>query len=970
MSATATDADKAVVHRALQMIAGACDGAGTRDGTGFGKFDVKAGKELAFSPEIPEDRLYQAAQLANKYRRQLPGYMAEAVDEIADRLEQPQSTEPPFDILAVPWSEPKVIATRRGEKRVREWFVTGQSFWEEWRKGTLKAAGYSVSKYGGQWKLTEWRNVDGGQTETNKRHAEALEKEQDMERHAASYEPALKGASAQRFADLESKLLPFQSTHVKRLVNALESFSGAVDTSDTGTGKTFTALAAVTAMGMRAFVVSPKSVLPSWGKAAEHFGIDLQGAINYEKLRTGKTEFGRYVPQGKGKKFVYDEEALDPEEVVIVFDECFPGWTPVNVKHYGPVPIAKVLPGMAVETPLGWRVVNKVHELGQRSEFIIITDESGAWITCTPEHKILTDCGYKKAANLSTTDYLYRHETIEALFPLRKTFHGEDPVSVEAQTLLLSELSEQEREQYASVQEAGFREYEAQHAERWGVAAGRAKANEYRESLEAKLRAAKNIRDAQTNRTQAANPRWKRNDADQTAIGIIVNLGAEMGRRVLRIFRCAWAIGQSLAAYARGLGPSSVASCRGNRREYARRKEERDRRAERRDSRTNWLANDSLHERSTCRFLGFRGRKTNYTKRRVVSVEKVSRPLETVYDLTIEGVHCYIASGVVVSNCHRMKDYKTLNCGLGIAAIEQDYTVLALSATAADNPLQMKFVATLTGLVRHAKMFFGWLTQNGCQRGRFGMEFVGGRQILTRLHSQIFPAHGSRIRIVELGDAFPETKIIAEAYDMNGAREEIAEIYREMHRELAQLQARKEEDKNAENHLTVMLRARQKVELLKVPTICQMAEDGVAEGMSVVVILNFADSLAAVSSRLKTLNLIHGGQDDGHRELIRARFDEDKENLIVMNIRAGGVGISLHGTRESRPRLVLISPTFSGQDLKQAFGRAWRAGGARSIQKVLFAAGTIEEEACDRVREKIARIDTLNGDELETALRF
>jgi hypothetical protein len=628
--------DKVAIHRALQMVAGACDGASTLDGHGFSKFDVHRGKAWAYSPEIPDAELFAAAQMANKYRGQLPDYMAEQVHEIAQRLSEAPARV--FDIEAVPWSEPKIIPTRAGPKQIREWFIEGEEFWVEWRKGKLKADGYSVSKFKGQWKLTEWRQPDGEQTPTNKRNAEKLERIEKQETHAAGFEPELTGAVRARFEQIAAKLLPYQIAHVKRLIIALLNFLGAVDASDTGTGKTYSALAAVAALGMKAFVICPKSVIPSWGKAARHFGMKI-AAINYEKLRTGKTEFGRYVGDEKKRSFRFETLVLDPDEWVLIFDEC-----------------------------------------------------------------------------------------------------------------------------------------------------------------------------------------------------------------------------------------------------------------------------------------------------------------------------------------HRMKDYKTLNCGLGIAAIEQKFQVLALSATAADNPMQMKFIALLTKLIWNARQFFGWMTQNGCQKGRFGMEFVGGREHLSRIHAQVFPSHGSRIRISELGDQFPETKIIAEAYDMNGAREEIQAIYDTMHRELAQLDERQKDD--GESHLTVMLRARQKVELLKVPTICQMAEDGMAEGMAVIVIVNFEDSLTAIASRLRTTNVIHGGQDPENREMIRERFDSDKENIIVMNIRAGGVGISLHGTRDSRTRLSLISPTFSGQDLKQAFGRPWRAGGAFSIQKVLFAAGTIEEEACEKVRDKITRIDALNGDELETALRF
>src|SRR5215469_733606 len=122
---------------------------------------------------------------------------------------------------------------------------------------------------------------------------------------------------------------------------------------------------------------------------------------------------------------------------------------------------------------------------------------------------------------------------------------------------------------------------------------------------------------------------------------------------------------------------------------------------------------------------------------------------------------------IMFDDCHKMKDPKTWNCLMGVQALQQHYRVLGASATAADNPMQMKFVALLTGLIWHPSHFFEWMRQNGVRRGHFGMEFRGGQNVLRRIHSQIYPARGVRLRIAELGDRFPTTRIMPEAYDMN-----------------------------------------------------------------------------------------------------------------------------------------------------------------------------------------------------------
>ena len=326
---------------------------------------------------------------------------------------------------------------------------------------------------------------------------------------------------------------------------------------------------------------------------------------------------------------------------------------------------------------------------------------------------------------------------------------------------------------------------------------------------------------------------------------------------------------------------------------------------------------------------------------------------------------------ICFDDCHKMKDWKTWNCAMGVAAMQQNYCVLGASATAADNPMQMKFVALLTGLIRRADEFFGWMQQHGVRKGKWGMEFVGGRDVLTQIHHAIFPSRGSRIRVADLGDRFPSTEIIAEAYDMDDTEADtgmsIADVYAAMHREIAKLEASERKDKGA-CILTEQLRARQRIELLKVPTLEAMANDAIEEGMSVVVILNFEDSVQALSKRLGTPNTITGKDKPGARQRLIDRFNADDEDRIVMNIRCGGVGITLKRKPTSTPTLVLISPSYSGIDLKQALGRCHRAGGSRSIQKIVFAAGTIEEKACSKVRRKIARIDLINDAEMTSLL--
>ncbi len=164
------------------------------------------------------------------------------------------------------------------------------------------------------------------------------------------------------------------------------------------------------------------------------------------------------------------------------------------------------------------------------------------------------------------------------------------------------------------------------------------------------------------------------------------------------------------------------------------------------------------------------------------------------------------------------------------AAARQGYGMLMLGATSCSNPTEMKALGYALGLHR-GKDWWGWCLKNGCDRGRFGgLDFNNDAGTLKYLHDAIYEdredrgdntpwrAKGSRIRVKDLGDLFPETLIMADSYDVTDPAS-VNSAYETMADELKKLDAAKEDD-DVDNALTVMLRARQEVEILKVPTLC------------------------------------------------------------------------------------------------------------------------------------------------------
>jgi hypothetical protein len=289
--------------------------------------------------------------------------------------------------------------------------------------------------------------------------------------------------------------------------------------------------------------------------------------------------------------------------------------------------------------------------------------------------------------------------------------------------------------------------------------------------------------------------------------------------------------------------------------------------------------------------------------------------------------------------------------------------VLMLSATAADSPLKMRAIGFLLGL-HQWRDHYSWCQKHGCYVNSWGgLDFVQGPQRLEYMkdiHKKIFPRKGVRVRIEDL-DVFPFNAVFAEAYDLDErSTDEINKIYEEMDQDIL----------NPDSDvlpITELLRARQKTELLKVPLMVEMTEDLLDEGKSVVIFVNFRETLEKIVENFvsQPVAIIAGEQTQDFRDENIQMFQENKARVCVAMIQAGGVGVSLHDLTGDYPRVSLISPGYHAVHIKQALGRIHRAGGkTKCIQRIIFAANTVEEKACKAVKRKLDNVSMLNDGDL------
>lgn len=339
---------------------------------------------------------------------------------------------------------------------------------------------------------------------------------------------------------------------------------------------------------------------------------------------------------------------------------------------------------------------------------------------------------------------------------------------------------------------------------------------------------------------------------------------------------------------------------------------------------------------------------------------------------TGNGVHCFSKKPVkhkrgrfswrpeirliVADECHRAGAVKSLNAELIIAARRQGAKLLGLSATLAISPLGMRAWGYALDLFSNPDgAFFSWSRRHGCGKlsGIPGWHWLAGaerrREIMANINADILPDKGVRVRTEDIPD-FPERQIIPELYDIENP-EEVNAAYAEI---------------TPEHPLTEILRARQRVELQKVPLFVELATDAMAGGSSVAVFVCFAATIQALHQRLPDARTIDGSPASvRERDESISLFQSNACRILLLNSAAGGCAISLHDERGGYPRVGLVSPSFSAVEFHQVCGRLHRAGGkSKCVYRVVLAANTVEEKIYKVLKQKEGCLSALNNSDL------
>lgn len=323
---------------------------------------------------------------------------------------------------------------------------------------------------------------------------------------------------------------------------------------------------------------------------------------------------------------------------------------------------------------------------------------------------------------------------------------------------------------------------------------------------------------------------------------------------------------------------------------------------------------------------------------------------------------------IFVDEIHQCKGPFTQNAGLLIALVKQGYHLHGMSGTSCEDPTEMRPLGLMLDLHSGDEKRVGysrwwpWMQEYGCEKNHWGAWTLEDPQHLPRLREIMYATSTHRLTVDDFPDSFKLNRIFITPMQFR-CNDQIVEAYEKLNLtpQIIEDFIEKGTVTDSGHILSDITRARRLAESFKVPDIAEMAEELMADGNSVVVFVNYSDTVDSLQVRLNC-DRIDGRQSDDERQQVIEDFQADKTHCIVVNAAAGGTGISLHDTHGNRPRVTLINPTFSCKTYMQVLGRIHRNGGkSDAIQYVLVADGSIEEQVMKSINKRLRNLKTLHN---------
>ena len=329
---------------------------------------------------------------------------------------------------------------------------------------------------------------------------------------------------------------------------------------------------------------------------------------------------------------------------------------------------------------------------------------------------------------------------------------------------------------------------------------------------------------------------------------------------------------------------------------------------------------------------------------------------------------------IIFDEVHRCKDPSTDNGKLLLSAkqlILQKNPVILLSATICEKITDMKIPFHLFGFIPNTRNFNHYISTLWLKYPKYKVkrreyarksDYQTAREnsLAMIIHEEI-KEFTSRIRIKDLGDKFPLNQVCCQQFIAEES-DKISEAYE-------QIAIHMEELKNnpGKNTLAKIQKLKQEIELRKIPIFVEQAKLYLDEGKSVVIFVNYLKTLEIISDELDIRCKIYGVENkmEVRQEAIDL-FQSNEEKIVICQMRAGSVGISLHDLY-GRPRVSLLNFPDTATDLQQALGRIHRSGSKSvSLQRIIFVANVeYEKRIMSNINRKLSNLSATNDGDLD-----
>lgn len=306
---------------------------------------------------------------------------------------------------------------------------------------------------------------------------------------------------------------------------------------------------------------------------------------------------------------------------------------------------------------------------------------------------------------------------------------------------------------------------------------------------------------------------------------------------------------------------------------------------------------------------------------------------------------------IIFDEVHQCKNPNS-HLGKILLSSKKKCKILLLSATLYDKINDFIIFGYMLGLYKNMRAGKGWLKWIIRQ----DIKNINKNK-KSIMHDEIFPSYGSRMDIEDIckNSDFPKNIITTDCYDINI-------------KDTKKLNLNMKKLKKGMN-LAEITKIREKIEKYKIPIIINEIIKYYELGKSIVVFINFINTLEKIKTTLDELGLeygiIKGGQTSEERINQTELFQYNRIRIIICTIQSGGESISLHDKFGTNPRISLISPSLSSIDIIQSLGRIYRMEcKTPCLQKFIFCAGTYEQKISNIIKNKLDNINKLTDDDL------